>query len=287
MSNISEYIEMTEKMLADCVPKCEGELSFIPEILTYSLSGGGKRIRPLLCLEFARACGGEAENALYFACAVEFVHTYSLIHDDLPCMDDDDYRRGKLSSHKKFGEAQAVLAGDALLTAAFGLISKAFDEKKASAESCVRATSELSRLAGANGMIGGQYIDIAYEKKQADGQVLFLMDSLKTSALIESACVLGCICANAHEEKICAAREFALSLGVAFQIIDDILEVSGEEISGDELKEKSTYVSVFGREKAERLAEEYTERAKKALEIFGDRGKEIGQIADMLLKREK
>lgn len=287
MSNIALYTEKIEKKLADCLPVCEGELSFVPEMMRYSLEGGGKRVRPLLCLEFAAACGGDPDNALLFACAVEFVHTYSLIHDDLPCMDDDDMRRGKPSSHVRFGEANALLAGDALLTHAFALVAKAYECGDVSAEKAVGACAELSRLAGAEGMVGGQYIDLAYENREADGSILLLQDSLKTSALIESACVLGCIAAGAKEEQIRAAREFAFSLGLAFQIKDDILETRSDAPSSDDTNSKATYVRVFGEKEAENLAEKYTERAVAALDAFGGRAEEIGLIADMLLKREK
>ena len=287
MSNIALYIEKIEKKLEECLPLCTGELAFVPGMMAYSLEGGGKRVRPLLCLEFAKACGGDPEKALLFACAVEYVHTYSLIHDDLPCMDNDDLRRGKPSSHVKFGEANALLAGDALLTHAFGILSKACENGDVTAESAVRAAAELSRLAGANGMIGGQYVDLAYENKEANGDILLLQDSLKTACLIESACVLGCLAADADEEKISAARSFAAGLGLAFQITDDILETQSAEPSSDEINNKATYVSVFGARKAAALAEEYTRKAVAALDIFGENAEEIKQIADMLLKREK
>ncbi len=287
MNNIKNYVELIEKKLPDCLPECSGELENIPEMLAYSLAGGGKRVRPLLCLEFAKACGGKPENALLFACAVEFVHTYSLIHDDLPCMDNDDMRRGKPSSHIKFGEANALLAGDALLTHAFGLIARAAAEGAVSPQSAVKACAELSRLAGTNGMIGGQYVDLAYENRKADGNVLLLQDSLKTGALIESACVLGCLAAGADEEKTAAAKSFAGALGLAFQIKDDILETQSGEPSSDDINNKATYVSVFGKEKAEELAAGYTAQAVDALSVFGEKADEIKIIADMLLNREK
>lgn len=286
MSNIALYIEKIEKALIAFLPECAGELAFVPGMMGYSLEGGGKRVRPLLCLEFAAACGGDPEKALPFACAVEFIHTYSLIHDDLPCMDNDELRRGKASSHIKFGESNALLAGDALLTHAFGILAQAYENGDAAAESVVRATAECSRLAGANGMIGGQYIDLAYENRAANGDILLLQDSLKTACLIETACVLGCLAAGAEEAKINAARAFAAGLGLAFQIKDDILETRSEAPSSDEKNKKATYVSVFGEEKAAELAEEYTQKAVAALSIFGEKAEEIRMIADMLLKRE-
>ena len=226
-------------------------------------------------------------KALPFAAAVEFVHTYSLIHDDLPCMDNDDYRRGKLSSHKRFGEANALLAGDALLTHAFYLISQAAVEGRVTADSAVKAAAELSRLCGAAGMIGGQYIDLAYENRAADAAILFQQDALKTAALIEAACVLGLIAAEADEEKIAAARAFARGLGLAFQITDDILEVSEEGASSDEINGKATYVGLLGMEQARARAAEYTQSAVDALAILGDRAGELQQLADALLRRTK
>ena len=281
MSEIKEYIALIENAVKVSIPETNGHLEGISDMLFYSLESGGKRIRPLLCLEFAVCCGGDAQAALDYAVAVEYIHTYSLVHDDLPCMDDDDFRRGKLSSHKKYGEANALLAGDALLTHAFNILASA----PLRAEQNLRAVKELSSLAGVNGMIGGQYIDLAYENKEADADVLFTMDALKTAALIEAACVLGCVAANADEEKISNARKFALNLGIAFQITDDILDFISEEKSSDEIKGKSTYTSIFGLEKARELAAEYTDKAISSLEFFGDAANEIKLIAGQLLNR--
>ena len=287
MDNMERYIALIEEELAASVPALEGELATVPEMLRYSLESGGKRVRPLLCLEWCAAAGGDVKKALPFAAAVEFVHTYSLIHDDLPCMDNDDYRRGKLSSHKRFGEANALLAGDALLTHAFYLISQAAVEGRVTAEAAVKAAAELSRLCGAAGMIGGQYIDLAYENKAATADILFQQDALKTAALIEAACVLGLIAADADEEKITAARAFAKGLGLAFQITDDILEVTEEGASSDEINGKATYVGLMGMEKARACAAEYTQSAVKALGILGDRAGALQQLADALLRRTK
>ena len=244
-------------------------------------------MRPLLCLEFCAAAGGDVNKALPFAAAVEFVHTYSLIHDDLPCMDDDDYRRGRLSSHKKFGEANALLAGDALLTHAFYLIARAALDGRVSSQASVKAAAELSRLCGAAGMIGGQYIDLAYENREATAGVLFQQDALKTAALIEAACVLGLIAADADEERLQAARDFARGLGLAFQITDDILEVSEEGVSSDEVNGKATYVSLLGMEKARETASAYTDEAVAALERFGGAADGLKELAGALLRRTK
>ena len=287
MNNTERYIALIENELASSVPDLTGELSTVPAMLRYSLESGGKRVRPLLCLLFCEAAGGDVDKALPFAAAVEFVHTYSLIHDDLPCMDNDDYRRGRPSSHKQFGEANALLAGDALLTHAFYLIADAAVTGRVPAAASVRAAQELSRLCGAAGMIGGQYIDLAYENKRASADVLFQQDALKTAALIEAACVMGLIAAGAAEEQIEAARRFALALGLAFQITDDVLEETGEGVSSDAVNGKATYVSEMGMEKARATAAAYTDDAVAALAAFGDNAGEIRELAMALLRRTK
>lgn len=286
MNDYSVSIKKIENKLAELLPVSTGELACVPPMLAYSLEGGGKRVRPLLCLKFCECVGGKEDEALYFACAVEFIHTYSLIHDDLPCMDNDCMRRGKPSSHIKFGEANALLAGDALLTHAFGILSRACREGGVDAGKCIRAVGELSELAGVNGMIGGQYIDLKYENKKADADILFTMDALKTSKLIEAGCVLGVIAGGGSEEDICRARAFALNLGIAFQIKDDLLETDDADNS-DEINNKSTYITLFGKERAAELAEEYTSRAIGELDGFGERSAELKNIAFALLGRTK
>ncbi|MBE6716111.1 MAG: polyprenyl synthetase family protein [Ruminococcaceae bacterium] len=286
MSNIALYVEKIENALKNTLPELSEETAAIGDMLRYSLEGGGKRIRPLLCLEFCAAAGGNVDNALLFACAVEFVHTYSLVHDDLPCMDNDDYRRGKLSSHKMFGEANALLAGDALLTEAFNLLSRAAFEGHVSSEQAVRAVRELSLLSGMKGMIGGQYIDLKYENTPANLPVLIEMDTLKTAALIECACALGLIAAGADDMEISYARDFARELGIAFQIEDDVLEASESGESSDVKNGKVTYVSLFGVEKAKELAAIHTKNALSALERFGPAADEIRMIAENLLNRK-
>ncbi len=287
MSNIPVYMEKIENAIREAIPELSEETAPIGEMLMYSLESGGKRVRPLLCLEFCAAAGGNPDNALDFACAVEFIHTYSLVHDDLPCMDNDDYRRGKPSSHKKFGEANALLAGDALLTHAFYLISKAAARGCVSAEDTVRAVKELSILSGMKGMIGGQYIDLKYENTPATLQVLMEMDSLKTAALIESACALGLIAAGVDDGEISYARDFARELGLAFQIKDDILEAEEDGESSDVKNGKVTYVSLFGIEKAKELAAIHTKNSLAALDHFGKAADEIRMIAESLLYRNK
>ena len=266
-NNILEsHLNLIEESIMNFVPSAGKSYAVIEEAMKYSLESGGKRVRPMLVLEFCRICGGDVSKALPFAAAVEFIHTYSLIHDDLPCMDNDDIRRGKPSSHIKFGEADALLAGDALLTHAFTALSSA----ELSSKQIVDAVKTLSDYAGANGMIGGQIIDLEGENKNLSIDDLFLMDKLKTAALITSACVLGCIAANDYD-NIPAAVSFAENLGIAFQIIDDVLDFLEGEDNSDIVSGKSTYVSLLGLEKARCEAEKYTEAALNALtSVSGD-----------------
>ena len=286
MNNTTQYIEMIENAVRNSLPELSEETKHINEMLMYSLESGGKRVRPLLCLEFCKAAGGDPEKAVKFALAVEFIHTYSLVHDDLPCMDNDDMRRGKPSSHIKFGEANALLAGDALLTHAFNFLSEAALSGDVTPEQCVRAVRELSTLAGMKGMIGGQYIDLKYENMPATLPVLVEMDTLKTAALIECACALGLIAAGADDGEISYARDFARELGLAFQITDDVLEAEDENASSDEKNGKVTYVSLFGVEKAKELAAIHTKNALAALNHFGEEAQEIRIIAEGLLYRK-
>ena len=251
------------------------QYKLIFESMEYSVKNGGKRVRPLLTMLFCDACGGDVDSALPFAQAVEFIHTYSLIHDDLPCMDNDDYRRGKPSNHKVYGEAFALLAGDGLLTAAFERISQGCLEGLYDSSTAISGVSALSTLAGSRGMIGGQVVDLLNENNpDADFEALQLMDLLKTGALIEAACVLGCIVAGADEEEFEAARSFAQNIGLAFQIKDDILDVTGSleklgKLTGSDTQNgKSTYVTLLGVEKCQELVERLTDDAMKSLDVF-------------------
>ena len=241
--------------------------STVCDAMRYSLENGGKRIRPVLVLEACRICGGDISDALNFAVALECIHTYSLIHDDLPCMDNDDMRRGKPSCHIKFGEEFALLAGDGLLTYAFNLLSAA----DVSADKKSNAVLTLSQNAGFNGMIGGQEIDLASENKEISFERLKMMHKLKTGALIRCAVHLGCIAAGADDEKVNALTEYADNLGLAFQIIDDILDVEGDAdelgkpIGSDKESGKTTYVTLFGLEKAKEMAKKATADAIRAV----------------------
>lgn len=267
---LNNDISIIENRLVQLLPRCANGQDEVVEAMRYSISNGGKRLRPVLCLEFAKACGADRYDALDFACAVEFVHTYSLIHDDLPCMDNDDMRRGKPSCHKQFGEAVALLAGDALLTQAFQILSgSSLDDSKIAS-----ACALLAQNSGVSGMVGGQVIDLKYESQTPDMKQILAVHRLKTGALIAAACLLGCIAAGADEKKIAAASAYAYNLGVAFQIKDDILDVTastdelGKPAGSDAQNNKTTYVTLRGVENAQNDVEKLTESAVARLDEF-------------------
>ena len=240
--------------------------------MRYSLLAGGKRLRPVMVFDFCRMCGGDWHKAVNFAAAVEMIHTYSLIHDDLPCMDNDDYRRGKPTNHKIYGEAMAVLAGDALLTAAFEQLYHAPYE----AEARIRAVGTLSNCAGEVGMVGGQVLDMMSQERICTEQEVIDIQTRKTGALIRGACVLGVIAGGGSQQQLAAAAEFASNLGMAFQIRDDMLDVIGnaqelgKAVGADE--GKNTFVRLYGLEKCEELVQSYTQRAIGSLDAFTENG---------------
>ena len=240
------------------------------DAMRYSLLAGGKRIRPILVLEFCRVCGGSVEQAMPFAAAIEMVHTYSLIHDDLPCMDDDDYRRGRLTNHKVFGEANAVLAGDALLTAAFGQLARA----KLPAERIGKAVALLARRAGECGMVGGQVLDLAGERLVLTEEEIYNVHRLKTGALISASCQLGVVAAGGTQEQLDAADRYAQALGLAFQTRDDMLDVLGDagkmgKATGMD-ENKNTFVRLYGVGACSQLIEKETQKSIEALGAFED-----------------
>ncbi len=257
------------------------------DAMRYSLLDAGKRLRAAFVMEFARLCRAPRGDAVAFACAIEMVHAYSLIHDDLPCMDDDDLRRGKPSCHKAFGEANALLAGDGLLTLAF---ETAADAPLPDAR-IVEAIKTLSRAAGVFGMIGGQVIDLASEGKQIDLQTLNLLYELKTGALLRASAKLGCIAGGADTRMTEAADAYAKACGLAFQITDDILDVVGtaekigKPIGSDNENHKTTYVTLFGVEGAKKAAAEQVELAKQSIAALPD-NQFLLWLANMILTRD-
>ena len=258
--------------------------------MRYAVFAGGKRLRPILCLAAAEACGGKISNALPAACAVECVHTYSLIHDDLPCMDDDDLRRGRPTTHKVFGEAVAVLAGDALATIAFEILAKT---KETPRHAMREFFLELSRAAGSAFLVGGQVADMEAEKRQATPAELLFIHRGKTAAMIVASLRLGAMSANATPTQVKALGVFGENLGLAFQIIDDILDITqtseqlGKSAGKDTAAGKATYPAVFGLEKSRREAARLTKISLDALKPLGSRADFLRAIADQLLGREK
>lgn len=264
-----QYVQYIEKYLDEVCFQYELEpQKKLFSSMRYSLLAGGKRLRPVFVFDFCRMCGGDWMQAVSFAAAVEMVHTYSLIHDDLPCMDDDDFRRGNPTNHKVYGEAIAVLAGDALLTAAFGFIAKA----PYSAEIKIKAVEILSYCAGELGMVGGQVLDIQSEERQCTEQEVIDIQTRKTGALIRAACMLGVLAGQGSEAQLAAASEFAAHLGLAFQIRDDMLDVIG---NAQELgkavgvdNDKNTFVQLYGLERCDELVKMHTHDAVASLNTF-------------------
>ena len=286
---LKEKIIAVDSALDAYLPEKNNAQGIIYTAMRYSLFAGGKRLRPILMLETAKMCGGDEKVVMPFACAVEMIHTYSLIHDDLPAMDNDDLRRGMPTSHIKFGEATAILAGDALLNKAFEIVSAAGN---GGAELILKAISELAKSSGTEGMIGGQVIDMESEGKDISLDELRRLHLLKTGAIIRSSCRIGAVLSGASEAEISAVDEFAANLGVAFQIRDDILDVEGSEeelgkpIGSDAEQEKNTYVKLVGLEKSKELAAEYSEKAKAALEMFGEKADFLLRLTDYLIDRK-
>lgn len=255
------------------------------EAMRYSLLAGGKRIRPVLTLEFCHVCGGDWKQAIPFACALEMIHTYSLIHDDLPCMDNDDFRRGRPTNHKVYGEATAVLAGDALLTAAFEAASHA----DAKPETVVRVIRVLSDCAGEFGMAGGQMMDLEGESRVLDADYIHRLQELKTGALLKAACLMGVLAADGGEKQLEAARAYARSVGLAFQTQDDILDVEGSfEKLGKQVgvdAKKNTFVRLYGLERCHEMVRQQTDAAIAALAVFENPGF-LPELANQLAERD-
>ena len=287
---LNQYKEMVENRIEELFPEVESGYSHLVKAARYSLLSGGKRIRPAVMMEFCKLCGGKAEDALDFAVALEMIHTYSLIHDDLPCMDDDDMRRGRPSCHKAFGEDIALLAGDTLLTEAFFVASNA----NVSPDKALKAVSYLSANAGLHGMIGGQVLDLAFEEKTPDAVELSDMYMRKTAALLIAAAVIGCIAAGKDsEENIKSATKYGYNLGLAFQVIDDILDVTADEkklgkpVGSDNKNNKTTFVTIYGIEKAFAIAAQLTNAALDALDELGNENETAAlyELTNYLLDR--
>ena len=286
---LESYSDLVDSRLELLLEGKEKPVQDLTDAMRYSTMIGGKRIRPVLVLEFCRVCGGDPDHALALACALEMIHTSSLIHDDMPCMDNDDMRRGQPSCHKKFGENTALLAGDALEACAFEVAAGA----DLPAKTTVEAVKLLAKATGPYGMLGGQIMDV--ENESRDDVTLDRLEAThqkKTGALIRVACELGCIAAGASKELRKAAVEYGKNLGLAFQVCDDILDVTGNElllgkpVGSDAEEEKATYVTLLGLDGAEEKAAYYTEQAYKALEAFDENGF-LRDLTESLLTRDK
>lgn len=283
------YLEMVEPALKEYFGVERGyEFDGLLDAMDYSLTAGGKRIRPVLVLEFARLCGLEPEHALPVACAVEMLHTYSLIHDDLPCMDNDDLRRGKPTNHKVFGESTAVLAGDALQAEAFGTILRSTLPTEARAN-CAEI---LAGAAGIDGICGGQFMDLSAEERSFSAEELSTLQARKTGALLSSACMMGAAAAGADETTINIAGQYGAQLGAAFQIRDDMLDVLsteaelGKPIGSDEREGKTTFMSLYGEAECARMVERITDVACETVAGM-DKDGFLTELAHKLADRRK
>lgn len=288
-ARFTKWVQETEQRLEKLCDEYLPDTARIGQAARYSLLGGGKRIRAVLTLAACDLCGKPAEGALDYACALEMLHCYSLIHDDMPCMDNDDFRRGRPSCHKQYDESTALLAADALVTAAFEVIAHAAQP----AESRVEAAAVLSKAGGARGMLYGQELDKKYESQVASEKQLLELHAHKTGALIIAAVELGCIAAGADDFTRGALRQYAAELGLVFQIVDDVLDVTstteelGKPVGSDAENDKTTFVSLYGLDGARCLAQTHNEAALTSLQKLGTPAEFLRLLAEELLQRKK
>ena len=291
--NLKAYLRSRQKeidrVLDRYLPKASTKPATLHKAMRYSLFAGGKRLRPILCLAAAEACGGKIKNALPLACALECIHTYSLVHDDLPSMDNDDFRRGRPTCHKVFGDGIAVLAGDALLTIAFEIVSSAKPTSRYDMSILLR---ELAVAAGSQKLIAGQVADLEGEGQKIDMAGLRYIHENKTAAILTTSVRLGAMSANATAKELAAMTKFGRALGLAFQVIDDILDVTqtseklGKSAGKDVAAQKATYPAIIGLEKSRAEAKCLTKQAHSALSTFGAKGDTLHALANYLLERE-
>ena len=283
-------LDLVERKLMEELREDEALNGTLCASMKYSLMAGGKRLRPVLLMAAADAVGAEGDAFVTTGCAIEMIHTYSLIHDDLPAMDNDDYRRGKPTNHKVYGDGMAVLAGDALLTMAFEVILR---QQDATAEQLTAVVREMSLAAGPNGMVGGQAIDLESENRKIGMEELRKMHMGKTGALFRAAIRSGAILGGGTEKQLAALTEYADKFGLAFQITDDILDVTGDEeiigkpVGSDERNRKSTYVTLTSLWEAKKLAVTTVDEAIEALDDFGDEAEFLRDLATYLIERKK
>lgn len=280
-----------ENILKKYMPKEEGYQKTVFEAMNYSLSAGGKRLRPLITLEACKIVGGNEEDVIPFAVAIEMIHTYSLVHDDLPALDNDDLRRGRPTNHKVYGEAMAILAGDALLNYAFEIMLSNSINKK-DANRYLKAINEIAKSSGIYGMIGGQVVDIESENKIINKDKLDFIHMNKTAAIIIGCMRAGAIIGGAEDDELENITKYARNIGLGFQIVDDILDIIGDQsklgknIGSDIENNKSTYPSLFGLQKSKELAEELIEEAKDCVAKFDERDEFLKGLADYIVDRD-
>jgi len=296
MFELATYLESKRQIINTHLESCLAQATRpgrLMDAISYSLMAGGKRLRPILCIAGAEAVGGEAEAALPAACALEMIHTYSLIHDDLPAMDNDELRRGKPTCHIAFDEATAILAGDALLTMAFEVLSTGNGAHATPPDRWLAVVGRIARAAGSRGMVEGQMRDIAAENTELSLDEMAQLHSLKTGALIQASVCSGALLGGGAPEQITKLDAYARNIGFAFQVKDDVLNVEGDptllgkNVGTDELRHKSTYPSIMGLEKSKSFAKELIEAAIAALDIFDHRSDPLRAIATYIIERKR
>lgn len=292
LDELEKRAEIINRALDRLVPPAKEYPAIIHEAVRYSLFAGGKRLRPVLAMAAAEVLGGDLQNILPAACSLELIHTYSLIHDDLPAMDNDDMRRGMPTCHKKYGDAIAILAGDALLTMAFGLITGCPQSGRITPDRLLGVISEISMAAGTTGLIGGQVVDIMSTYERVDGETLRYIHRCKTGAIYRASVRTGAILSGAGDDDLKKLTSYAEHLGVAFQIADDILDIVGDEksigkpVKSDIKNNKATYPALYGLENSKRMAVEEMEKALQAIEPYGDRADFLGELVRFVVSRK-
>ena len=290
---LKEYFNLSKGIVEaklESLIENQAEIPIIYDAMRYSLLAGGKRLRPIMAIMACDLFDGDVNEVLPFACSIEMIHTYSLIHDDLPAMDNDDYRRGKLTNHKVFGEGFAILAGDALLNKAFEIMHQALVLNPKLGN--IKAAAYISKASGTQGMIGGQCIDLHYESKSINLDILNAMHDKKTGAMIKAPLVAGSLISGASEEDVQRMEKFGQLIGLAFQISDDILDVEGsteklgKKTGSDANNNKSTFVSYYGTQKSKEIAKELIKEAQDIISIYGDKGLLLKELSNYIIERD-
>jgi geranylgeranyl diphosphate synthase type II len=290
--HLKEKKRLVDKFLDDYLPKADVHPNALHEAMRYSLFAGGKRVRPILCIASCEAVGGDIDTVMPVASAIELIHTYSLIHDDLPAMDNDDYRRGRPTNHKMYGEAIAILAGDALLTLAFDLLSDKGLSKRIDSDSLLSIIKRLSSASGSAGMVGGQAADIQASGKEVNLPEVEYIHIHKTGALIRASVCIGAIAGNASKDELSALTRYGEAIGLAFQIADDVLDIEGskdeigKDVGSDIAKEKVTYPSVIGISESKKLANGLIDKSIEAISTLGDKAEPLREIARYIVERK-